>query len=172
VTARTGVRPPVYVCPITGIFGDHLKAISKRDGIEASNADMELAGVAWAREAYRVTREREYPITLLAGGSRIPLDLTGLVGAAMHATINWSTFAEVLVPDVAFAPGIDEPLDGAALRRLDATFADFRAAMRPDGLELEEFEGFGPVQQFRNNFLAGWTAVAAEIDAQMAAVRA
>jgi transaldolase len=171
VTSRTGKRPPLYVCPITGIFGDHLKALCKRQGIEASSSDMELAGVAWAREAYRVAREREYPMTLLAGGSRIPLDLTGLVGAAMHATINWSTFAEVIADPAPFAPGIDEPLDAAALRRLDATFSDFRKAMRPDGLALDEFESYGPVQQFRNNFISGWTQVQEAVAAEMAKKR-
>jgi hypothetical protein len=69
-----------------------------------------------------------------------------------------------------FAPGIDEPLDSAALPRLEATFEDFRRAMRLDGLTLEEFEGFGPVQHFRNAFIAGWTKVHEAIAAERARV--
>ncbi|MHB8891936.1 MAG: transaldolase family protein [Candidatus Limnocylindrales bacterium] len=168
VTERTGVRPPFFMSPITGIFGDHLKAVAKRDGLEVDAADMELAGVALSRECYRIARERDYPVTLLCGGARIPLDLTGLVGGALHATINWSTFAEVIASAEPFALGIDEPLDPAALARLDATFDDFRRAMVLDGLTLEEFEGFGPVQHFRNNFIAGWTKVHEAIAAERA----
>ncbi len=92
--------------PITGIFGDHLKKLAARDGLDISAADMELAGVALSRECYRLVKERNYPVTLLCGGSRIPFDLTGLVGADLHATINWSTFAEVMASDEPFAPGV------------------------------------------------------------------
>ena len=115
-----------------------------------------------------VAKERDYPVTLLCGGARIPLDLTGLVGGDLHATINWSTFAEVMASPVPFARGIDEPLDPAALARLEATFEDFRLAMRLDGLTLDEYEGFGPVQHFRNAFIAGWVKVHEAIAAERA----
>jgi transaldolase len=166
VAERTGVRPPFFMSPITGIFGDHLKAVAERDGLSVDAADMELAGVALSRECYRVAKERDYPVTLLCGGARIPLDLTGLVGGDLHATINWSTFAEVMASPVPFARGIDEPLDPAALARLEATFEDFRLAMRLDGLTLDEYEGFGPVQHFRNAFIAGWVKVHEAIAAE------
>lgn len=168
VTARTGTRPPFFMSPITGIFGDHLKALAARDGLSISTDDMELAGVAFTRECYRIVRERDYPVTLLAGGARIPLDLTGLVGGALHATINWSTFAELMADPSPFAAGIDEPIDQAALARLDGTFEDFHRAMRLDGLALEAFEEFGPLQHFRNNFIAGWTRVHDAIAAEQA----
>lgn len=168
VTARTGNRPPFFMSPITGIFGDHLKALAARDGLAISTADMELAGVALTRECYRIVRERDYPVTLLAGGARIPLDLTGLAGASLHATINWSTFAELMADPSPFAAGIDEPIDQAALARLDETFDDVRKAMRLDGLVVEDFEAFGPVQHFRNNFIAGWNRVHEAIAAEHA----
>jgi transaldolase len=159
VTRRTGVTPPFFMSPITGIFGDHLKAVAARDGIDVPAADMELAGVALTRACYEVAQERGYPVTILAGGARIPLDLIGLVGGAMHATINWSTFAEVMASDAPFKQGIAEPLDTAAMARLDAAFADVRMALREGSLPLEAYEDFGPVQHFRNNFIAGWNAV-------------
>lgn len=170
VTERTGVRPPFFMSPITGIFGDHLKAISDLEDLDIPAADMELAGVALSRACYRLVKERGYPVTLLCGGARIPLDLTGLVGGDLHATINWSTFADVMGSPEAFAPGLDQPLDPAALDRLAATFEDFRRAMDPDGLALDEFEAFGPVQHFRNNFLAGWTRVREAIVAERARI--
>ena len=172
VTERTGIRPPFFMSPITGIFGDHLKAVAKRDGLDIAAADMELAGVALSRACYALARERDYPVTLLCGGARIPLDLTGLVGGALHATINWSTFAEVMANPEPFAAGLHEPLDQEALARLEATFDDFRRAMRLGGLTVEEFEAFGPVQHFRNNFIAGWTKVHEAIATERARVAA
>jgi transaldolase len=162
-TARTGVRPPFFMSPITGIFGDHLKAVAKAQGIEARPADMELAGVALTRACYAVQQERRYPVTILAGGARIPLDLTGLVGGNLHATINWSTFAEVMASPREFALGIDAPLDPVAVGRLVGQFDDVRKALDPSGLAIEEYDGFGPVQHFRNVFIAGWTQVKAAI---------
>ena len=159
VTARTGVRPPFFMSPISGIFGDHLKALAARDGIPVSIGDVDLVGVALARACYSLVQERAYPVVLLIGGSRIPFDLTGLVGAEMYATINWSTFAEVMADPAPFDRGFDIPIDPAVLDRLGAAFDDVRRAFRLDGLTLEEFEGFGPVQHFRNLFIAGWRAV-------------
>jgi len=188
VTERTGARPPFFISPITGIFGDHLKAVAARQGAAGGTAagpaaagagsaaaaatadDMELAGVALSRACQALVEERGYPVTLLCGGARIPFDLTGLVGADLHATINWSTFAEVLADPSPFAKGIDEPIDPAVLERLTATFDDFRRAMVLDGLTAEEFEEFGPVQHFRNNFIAGWRQVHAAIAAERAAL--
>ena len=158
-----GVRPPFFMSPITGIFGDHLKAVAARDGLPVSDDDMELAGVVLSRACYRLVKERGYPVTLLCGGSRIPFDLTGLVGAGLHATINWSTFAEVMASDEPFVSGYDVPIDPAVTDRLEAAFDDVRRALRLGSLTVAEYDGFGPVQHFRNNFITGWNAVLAKI---------
>jgi transaldolase len=159
VTARTGGRPPFFISPITGIFGDHLKAVAKRDGIAIDPATLELIGVILMRACCRTCQERGYPVTLLAGGARIPFDLTGLVGAAVHATINWSTFADILAQDPPPTASYADPVDPVVVRALEEAFPEVRAALRVDGLAPEEFEGFGPVQFFRDNFIAGWRKV-------------
>lgn len=172
VTKRTGVQPPFFMSPITGIFGDHLKAVAKSRGIDARASDMELAGVALTRACYAVQQERAYPVKILAGGARIPLDLTGLVGGDMHATINWSTFAEVMASPADFTLGLEDPIDQAAIERLTAAFDDVRRALEPAGLTTAEYEGFGPVQHFRNAFIAGWTQVKEAIAAERAGTAA
>jgi hypothetical protein len=47
--------------------------------------------------------------------------------------------------------------------RLEVTFEDVRRALAPDGLTIDEYDGFGPVQHFRNTFISGWTAVHAAV---------
>lgn len=159
VVERTGRRPPFFISPITGIFGDHLKKLAARDGLEVPTASMELMGVILSRRCHELVRDRGYPPTLLFGGARIPLDFTGLVGGGQAATINWSTAAELLAADPPVEVTIDEPVDPDVERTLSDAFPDVRRALDPDGLTLEEFEGFGPVQHFRDNFIAGWDGV-------------
>jgi hypothetical protein len=110
-------------------------------------------------------------VTLLFGGARTPIDLLGLVGAPVHATINWSTFADVIAADATPGGGINEAIDPAVVARLEATFADVRLALSLDGLEVAAFEDFGPVQYFRDNFLGGWGQVRQAIAEERSRIR-
>ncbi len=154
------------MAPITGIFGDHLRKLADRDGLAVSPMATRWAGVTWARAAKRLVDERGYPVQLLYGGARTTEDLTGLVGGPHAATVNWSTFEEVLEADPERRMTVGDPPPADVLEQLTAMFDDFRRALAIDGLEVEEFEGFGPVQHFRDAFIAGWTAVRDAVEAQ------
>ena len=163
VTAETGVRPPFFMSPITGILGDHLKKLAGRDGLDVPIEAMELAGVIVSRACYEVVREREYPVTLLYGGARIELDFSGLVGGGMAATINWSTAAELIEHDPEARVSVTDPVDTAVIQTLTAAFPEMRQALEPEGLALDDFEEFGPVLHFRDAFIDGWNGVRAMI---------
>lgn len=70
------------------------------------------------------------------------------------------TVAEIVAIDPPVEDTIHKPIDPAILawRRPSPT-----SAMDLNGLEPAEFEGFGPVQHYRDNFMAGWKAVRAAI---------
>jgi hypothetical protein len=159
VTQRTGLRPPFMMSPITGILGDHLKKVAARDGREVPVGSMDWAGVLLARACYSVVKERRYPVVLLYGGARLDLDFSGLVGGGMAATINWSTAAELLAADGAAVATVEEPVEAAIAEQLTAVFPEMRQALDTAGLSVAEFEGFGPVQHFRDLFVAGWHSV-------------
>jgi transaldolase len=161
IVGRTGSTPRFFMSPITGILGDHLKKIAARDGLAVPPAVLEQAGIGLARRCSALVVERHYPVTLLFGGARIPEDLTGLVGRPECATVNWSTFAEVLALDPAVARTIDQSLDPAVEGQLLDMFPDLRMGWQEGRLRPEQYEGFGPVQHFRDAFLAGWHAVLA-----------
>ena len=163
ITARTGVHTPFFMSPITGILGDHLKKLAKTQGLDVHARAMEFAGIGLGRRCAALVAERAYPVTLLFGGARIPEDLTGLVGDRHHATINWSTFAEILAMDPPIERTIDAPFDPDMERTLLNAFPDVRKAWEVGRLAPEEFEAFGPVQHFRDNFLVGWHGVLAMI---------
>ena len=171
VAARTGHRPPFFVSPITGIFGDHLRARAESDGLSMDEGTLRLAGVALARRCNDLVEERGYPSVLLFGGARIVEDFTGLVGAATAATINYSTVAEILALEPQVEDSIHQPMPSAVIDALAGGFEDFRRAWMPDGLRPAEFEAFGPVQHFRANFVAGWRSVLDSIAEARATMR-
>jgi hypothetical protein len=77
----------------------------------------------------------------------------------MAATINWSTAAELLAADGPAEATVEEPVDADVQALLVDAFPEVRQALDPDALDLEDFETFGPVQHFRDLFIAGWGAV-------------
>ena len=122
VTNETGVRPPFFMSPITGIFGDHLKKLAARDGIDVPAGTMEMAGVLVSRACFKLVREREYPVTLLYGGARIELDFSGLIGGNMAATINWSTAAELIEHDPPARVSATDAVDAGVTKALTEAF--------------------------------------------------
>jgi transaldolase len=165
---ESGRRPAFIMAPITGIFGDHLRAVAERGSMEVAAESLTWAGVIWARAAKRLVDEHGYPVQLLYGGARSMADLTGLVGGPHAATINWSTFADVLQADPPRGETVDEPVPEAVARDLADTFTDFRLALEPGGMQVDEFEEYGPVQHFRDLFIAGWRSVRDAVDAEVA----
>jgi transaldolase len=159
VTRATGVRSPFFMSPITGILGDHLKKLALAKGLDVPARAMDLAGIGLARRCAALVAERDYPVTLLFGGARIPEDLTGLTGGRHHATINWSTFAEIIELDPPVERTIDAPFDPDAEDVLLKSFPDVWKGWALGRLAPDEFEDFGPVQHFRDNFMAGWHGV-------------
>ncbi len=156
---RGSVHPPFFISPITGIFGDYLKKVAARDRLDVPDGEIELAGIILARRCFELVRDRGYPPTLLYGGARTQLDFTGLVGGGMGATINWTTAAELIEAAPEVRETITDPGIPAVERRLTDAFPDVGRALREDALDLAEFESFGPVQHFRDSFVAGWQTV-------------
>ena len=134
ITAKTGVRPPFYVASITGILGDHLKNVAYQRGLDIPAAELELCGIYLSRRCAKLVADRQYPTTLLFGGAAHPGDLTGLVGSHHHATLNWSTFAEIIALDPPLEHRIHHAPDAAVVGRLLSIFPDVWS-----GWELGDF---------------------------------
>jgi transaldolase len=158
ITGRTGVRPPFFISPITGILADHLKRVASEQGRRVDDAVLDMAGVLLARRCQRMVEEHAYPVTLLFGGARTMQDFTGLVGAATASTINYSTVREIIAADPVVSDTIHAPDDEALISEL-STFDDFRRALSLDSLDPQDFASFGPVLHFRDMFVAGWRTV-------------
>jgi transaldolase len=164
----TSSQPPFFMSPITGIFGDHLKAVASRDRISVEPASIGWAGVALARAAYKLIQERGYPVVLLFGGARTQLDFTGLIGGRTAATLNCSTIRDLLESNPPVVNTIDAPVDERIISGLTVMFRDFSKAMTLGAVTVDEFEEFGPVRHFHSVFVEGWESLECEIHSERA----
>ena len=149
--------PPFYVTHITGIFDEHLQNIVKQDSISIPPDILWQAGCIVARKQYKILKERSYPGIMLGGGARGLHHFTEMVGSDMHITINWKGTADKLIeldPPVVYR--MFNPASQQVVDELLEKIPDFKKAYLEDGLKLEEFKDFGPVNLFRTQFINGW----------------
>jgi transaldolase len=172
VSQRCGKHPLFYVTHISGIFDECLAKTAEREGIQVSPQALAQAGCTLARKQYAMMRKRGYDITLLGGGARGTHHFTEMVGGALHVTINWSTAEEIIKADPPITSRIDAMTPQAVIDELCDKLPDFRKAYHDDGLAIEEFGGFAPLQFFRNMFVQGWDTLVGNIREQRSKILA
>jgi transaldolase len=160
---KSGKRPPFFVTHITGIFDESEGLWVKAQGVDISPEALHQAGCIIARKEYRILRERGYPGTLLGGGARGNHHFTEFVGGDFHITINWSTARDLLEIDGPVVSRIDAAAPQDVIDELSEKLPDFRKAYCEGGLAPSEFKEFGPLQHFRDSFLAGYDRLLSEI---------
>ena len=163
-TAGQKSPAPIYVTHITGIFDQHLGEWNRSQGGVVADDILWWAGILAGRKQVRVLRERKYPVTILGGGARGLHHFTEFVGADMHITINWKGTAEELIrqnPPV--ENRFDLPVPGGVLEELLEKVPVFRSAWEEEGLALEDYGTFPPVELFRSMFLQGWRELKSRI---------
>ena len=161
VSQRCRKQPPFYVTHISGIFDECLAKTAQREGITISPHVLAQAGCTLAKRQYAMLRQRGYNVILLGGGARGTHHFTEMVGGAAHVTINWSTADEIIHANPPLTNCIDAATPPGVVNELCDKFPDFRKAYHDDGLALEEFSGFAPLQYFRNMFIKGWDTLLA-----------
>ena len=93
----------------------------------------------------------------LSGGARGLHHYTEMVGAQGGITINWIGSAEELIKnDPPVVQRFISPTSYDVIDELSEKLEVFRKAYTPKSLSQEEYEHFGPVVLFRNNFEEGW----------------
>jgi transaldolase len=157
---KHGKAPMLYISHIAGIYDDHLQGVVKKEHIDISPDVLWQAGLAVARKVYQVMQERHYPGIFIAGGARGLHHFTEMVGGKVCCTINWEGTADRLIeqdPPVVYR--LFNPVPQKVIDELIEKLPDFKRGYLEDGLEVEEFEGFGPVHLFRSIFMKSWSQV-------------
>ncbi len=142
---RATVTP---VCTImVGRLDDWMRVLAERDGIAVHPDALDWAGIAAFKRAVGVYRERGYRTRLLAAAYRHRLHWTELVGGDVVLTMTHAWQVRFNASGITPESRIDEPVDPALVHELQARFPDFGRAYEPDGLTIDEFDGFGPTVQ-------------------------
>jgi len=157
---KYGKTPQLYISHIAGIYDDHLKNVVERDKIDISPDVLWQAGLVIARKLYQIMQERQYPGIFVAGGARGLHHFTEMVGGKVCCTINWEGTADKLIeqdPPVVYR--LFNPVPQQVIDELVEKLPDFKRGYLENGLEIDEFEDFGPVCLFRSAFIKSWRRV-------------
>jgi transaldolase len=157
---KYGKIPQLYISHIAGIYDDYLQNVVRKGSVEISPDVLWQAGLAVARKLYQIIEERQYPGTFVAGGARGLHHFTEMVGGKVCCTINWEGTADRLLeqdPPVVYR--LFNPVPQQVIDELIEKLPDFKRGYLEDGLEIDEFEDFGPVCLFRSAFIKSWQRV-------------
>jgi transaldolase len=138
-----------------GRVDDYLRDVARDAGADASEADICQAGLAVAKRAYGIYRERKYEAMLLVAALRGPYHLTELAGADLVMSIHPNYQGPFVTDDFAREARIDRPVPADVIERLQRV-PDFARAYEPDGMEPSEFMTFGLTQRTLSQFDAAW----------------
>ncbi len=156
-TKDTPNPAPMYFSLITGIYDEYLQNTVKERKIDIDPDALWQAGMSIAKKVHALVKSRKYPCGFIGGGARGLHHFTEMVGADACITINWLGAADKLLelngPVVSrFLQPTPHEVDDELLEKLE----DHRKAYFINAIEPHEYEEFGPVVLFRNNFEQGW----------------
>jgi len=160
VARSSGVFPMMYMSHIAGIYDDYLRNYVEENDVQISPDVLHQAGLAVARKVYQIMTERAYKCTFIGGGARGLHHFTEMVGGRVCITINWVGTADKLIeqdPPVVYR--LFNPVPDKVIDELMEKLPDFKKGYLEDGLPVEEFEDFGPVQLFKGAFTKSWRRV-------------
>jgi transaldolase len=141
---------------MVGRIEDWLRVQTERDGLVADPAALPWSGVAVFKRAYGIFQERGYRARLLAAAIRHHLHWSEFIGGDVVITLPSAWQKRFNASDVEVRPRMDDPVDASIVRELGAHYADFGRAYEPDGLSVDEFDGFPPTARTLRAFIASY----------------
>jgi transaldolase len=154
--AANGIAPGKgFAVIMIGRLDDYLRDVARDAEAKVSESDICQAGLAVAKRAYSLYRERGYDAVLLVAALRGPYHLTELAGAKLVMSIHPSYQGPFVSDDFAREACIDRPLPADAIERL-RQLPDFVRAYEPDAMTSDEFITFGLTQRTLGQFEAAW----------------
>ena len=145
------------VCTImVGRMDDWLKVQMAKKGIITDPGYLEWAGVAVAKKAYGIYKERGYRTRLLNAAYRNHYHWSEFIGGDMSMTIPCEWQKKFNASDVEVKNRMDDPVDEKIIAELQKKFPDFCRAYDEKGMKPEEFEHYGSTRRTLLSFLGGY----------------
>ncbi|MDR2480559.1 MAG: transaldolase family protein [Treponema sp.] len=146
------------VCTVmVGRLDDWLKLAAAKKEIVTEPGYLEWAGVAAAKKAYHLYKERGYRTRILNAAFRNHYHWSEFIGGEMSMTITADWQQRLNASDVEVKNRINDPVDPKIIAELEKKFPDFRRAYEPDGMKPEEFDHFGATRRTLMQFLKGYS---------------
>ena len=142
------------VCTImVGRIDDWLKQVVEKENLAIDPCALNYAGVACVKKAYKVFKEKNYKIKMLAAAYRSHLHWSEFIGGDMIMTIPYKYQKRFNESDVEVKARMDNPVNPdyiAELRKLP----DFVKAY--DHMEIKDFDTYGAVNVTLEQFAGGY----------------
>jgi transaldolase len=151
----TSVMSPV-VTMMVGRLDDWIQVLVKRDGVLVDPGYPHWAGIACAKKAYQIVRERKYRVRLLAAAYRHHLHWTEFVGGDMVLTIPHVWQKLFNGSDLTIVERIDNPVPEEIVDELYRRFDDFRRAYDVDGMTVSDFDSYGASVRTLRTFIKSY----------------
>ncbi len=157
ITNKTGKYPAIYYSLITGIYDEYLQKFVRDNKIAVSSDIVYMAGMIIAQKVYKITKAHYPEVGFIGGGVRGLHHFTEMVGADVCITMNWQNQAEELLKlNLPVVPRFFNPVPEEYLEELLTKVVEFKKAYLENGLNVSEYEHFGPVEYFRDMFVSAW----------------
>jgi transaldolase len=152
------------MCTImVGRLDDWLKIQVAKKGIITEPGYLELAGVAVAKKAYHIYKERGYRTRLLIAAFRNHYHWSEFIGAEMALSIPPDWQEKYNASDVEVKNRIDDDIDPKNIAELRKKFPDFIKAYDENGMKAEEFELFGATRRTLLGFIGSYADLVSQI---------
>lgn len=138
-----------------GRLEDWLREVVEREGLSPHPTALPWAGVAVVKRAYAEWRARGFRARLLGAAIRHHLHWSELIGGDLIVTLPSAWQKRFNASSIEVRSRIDDPVPAEALAEL-AGLEDFARAHEPDGLALDEFDGWGPTRRTLRTFVASY----------------
>lgn len=149
------------VCTImVGRIDDWIAEVANKQGIIVDPEAIIMSGVAVFKNAYKIFKARGYTTRLLSAACR-HYHWSELIGGEVSQTIPAQWIKRFANSDVTVKNRIDTPVNPALIVQLTKRFQDFVKAYEPEGMNVAEFDSFGPTVKTLTQFLDGYDKMVA-----------
>jgi len=141
---------------MVGRLDNYLREVALDCRADVRDADIQQAGVAVSKNAYRIFCARGYKARLLIAGLRGIHQVTRMAGADIVASIHPRYQSALLDPDAPREPQYQIPVAQDTMDRL-MSLDEFVRSYEPDGMAPTDFVRYGAVQRTLSQFdQVGW----------------
>jgi len=153
------------VCTLMmGRQDDWLRAIAKKTNTILNPETLAWSGIAAIKKTYRIFKSREYRARLLAAAYRNHLHWTELIGGDLILTMPYEWQVKFNTSDIDVKKRMDSPVDATILEELENKIpGEWKKAYYEDGMTIEGFDSYGPVQRTLRSFIQGYDNLVAKI---------